>query len=83
MISEQSHLHKMRKIKVENNQNLYRDSDTNAIINTNKTEYKNYMNSLKHRRKEISKIQQLEDDVSLVKHDLQEIKDLLRCLIKE
>tara|TARA_B100001094_G_scaffold327296_1_gene385223 strand:+ start:87154 stop:87375 length:222 start_codon:yes stop_codon:yes gene_type:complete len=73
----------MRKIKVENNQNLYRDSDTNAIINTNKTEYKNYMNSLKHRRKEISKIQQLEDDVSLVKHDLQEIKDLLRCLIKE
>jgi len=83
VISEQSHLHKMRKIKVENNQNLYRDSDTNAIINTNKTEYKNYMNSLKHRRKEISKIQQLEDDVSLVKHDLQEIKDLLRCLIKE
>jgi len=73
----------MKKVKVENNQNLYRDSDTNAIINTNKTEYKNYMNSLKHRRKEISKIQQLEDDVSSVKHDLQEIKDLLRCLIKE
>lgn len=73
----------MKKIKVENNTNLYRDSNTNAIINTNTTEYKNYMNSLKYRKKEISKIKQIEDDVNSVKQDLQEIKDLLRCLIKE
>jgi hypothetical protein len=73
----------MKKIKVENNTNLYRDSNTNAIVNTNTTEYKNYMNSLKYRKKEISKIKQIEDDVNSVKQDLQEIKDLLRCLIKE
>lgn len=83
MISEQLLLRKMKKIKVENNTNLYRDSNTNAIINTNTTEYKNYMNSLKYRKKEISKIKQIEDDVNSVKQDLQEIKDLLRCLIKE
>ena len=73
----------MNKIKVENNSNLYRDSNTNAIINTNSTEYKNYMNTLKFRKKEITKIKQIEDDVNSVKQDLQEIKDLLRCLIKE
>ena len=83
MISEQLLLRKMKKIKVENNTNLYRDSNTNAIVNTNTTEYKNYMNSLKYRKKEISKIKQIEDDVNSVKQDLQEIKDLLRCLIKE
>lgn len=72
----------MKKIKVKNNSNLYRDANTNAIVNTNSTEYRNYMNTLKHRKKEISKIKQIEDDVNLVKQDLQEIKDLIKCLIK-
>jgi cell shape-determining protein MreC len=71
------------KIKVENQTNLYRDSDTNAIVNTNITEYKNYMNSLKHKKRELNKMKQLEDDVQSVKDDLKEIKDLLKCLIKE
>jgi hypothetical protein len=82
VISEQLHSHKM-KIKVENQTNLYRDSDTNAIVNTNITEYKNYMNSLKHKKRELNKMKQLEDDVQSVKDDLKEIKDLLKCLIKE
>ena len=73
----------MKKVKVENNSNLYRDFNTNAIVNTNTTEYKNYMNTLKHRKKELSKIKQIEDDVNSVKQDLQEIKDLLKCLIKK
>lgn len=71
------------KIKVENRVNLYRDSETNAIVNTNMTEYKNYMNSLKYKKRELDKIKQIEDDVQSVKDDLKEIKDLLKCLIKE
>lgn len=71
------------KFKVENHTNLYRDSETNAIVNTNMTEYKNYMNSLKHKKRELNKMKQLEDDVQSVKDDLKEIKDLLKCLIKE
>jgi len=71
------------KIKVENHSNLYRDSETSAIISTNVSEYKNYVNSLKHKQREVNKIKKLESDVQSVKNDLQEIKDLLKCLIKE
>lgn len=71
------------KIKVENNSNLFRDSETNAIVNTNYTEYRNYMNSLKYKKKEVNRIEKLEDNVNSLKNDIQEIKDLLKCLIKE
>lgn len=71
------------KIKVENHSNLFRDSETNAIVSTNMTEYKNYVNSIKHKNRELSRMKKIEDDVELVKNDLQEIKDLLKCLIKE
>lgn len=71
------------KIKVENHSNLFRDSETNAIVNTNMTEYKNYMNSLKYRKKDTERVTKIEEDVKSLKDDLQEIKDLLKCLIKE
>lgn len=71
------------KIKVENHSNLFRDSETNAIVNTNVTEYRNYINSLKYKKRELNKMKQLEEDVQSVKDDLKEIKDLLKCLIKE
>ena len=71
------------KIKVENHSNLFRDSETNAIVNTNITEYRNYINSLKYKTRELNKMKKLEEDVQSVKDDLKEIKDLLKCLIKE
>lgn len=83
MISAQLHLLKTMKIKVENHSNLFRDSETGAIVNTNYTEYKNYMNSLKYKKRESDKIKNLENNVESLKNDLQEIKDLLKCLIKE
>ena len=70
-------------LKVENHSDLYRDSSTNAIVSTNMTEYKNYMNSLEHKKRELKRMENLEDDVKSVKDDLKEIKDLLKCLIKE
>jgi cell shape-determining protein MreC len=70
-------------LKVENHSNLYRDSSTNAIVNTDMTEYQNYMNSIKHKKREVKRMEKLEDDVKSVKDDLKEIKDLLKCLIKE
>lgn len=71
------------KIKVENNSNLFRDSETNAIVNTNVAEYTNYMNTLKHKKKDAVRVKKIEDDVQSLKDDLKEIKDLLKCLIKE
>ena len=61
-------------IKVEGYQNLYRDENSGAIINTDSMAYNQYVNSLEQRdlqKKEISEI----------KNDIDEIKSLLKNLL--
>lgn len=70
----------MRYSKVEGNKNLVRDEQTRAILNTNKTEYDNYITLRNIKKSEVERMQQLESDVSNMKNDLNEIKDLLRSL---
>jgi hypothetical protein len=67
--------------KVDGHSNLIRDESTKAIINTNLSEYQNYINLKKSKEKDILKIKNLESDVESMKNDLNEIKDLLRSLI--
>lgn len=61
--------------------NLVRDSQNNCIINTNMTEYEEYLARKKSKNNEISKIKKLESDVDSIKNDLDEIKILLRSLL--
>lgn len=70
----------MRYSKVEGNKNLIRDEETKAILNTNKSEYDNYITLRNIKKSEVERMQQLENDVSNMKNDLNEIKDLLRSL---
>lgn len=72
----------MEKVKVENHPNLYRDPNTNMIINTDLGSYNSYMNLKKTKEKELNRIEKLESDINQVKNDLGEIKDLLRNLAK-
>ncbi len=71
----------MEYSKVDGHSNLIRDESTKAIINTNLSEYQNYINLKKSKEKDILKIKNLESDVESMKNDLNEIKDLLRSLI--
>lgn len=66
--------------KVEGHTNLLRDANTKAIINTNMTEYKNYMSSKQSKINESQKIESLRNEIDCVKNDLSEIKELLRRL---
>ena len=70
----------MRYSKVEGNKSLVRDEQTKAILNTNKTEYDNYITLRNIKKSEVERMQQLESDVSNMRNDLDEIKDLLRSL---
>jgi len=72
----------MKKIKVENHPNLYRDANTNMIVNSDSLSYNSYMNLKKTKEKELNRIEKLESDINQVKNDLGEIKDLLRNLTK-
>jgi hypothetical protein len=73
----------MDYIKVKGHDHLIRDTKTNSIINTNVSEYNEYISRRDSKLKESQKIQNLESDVANMKEDLDEIKFLLRRLINE
>jgi predicted transcriptional regulator len=70
----------MTYIRVKGHDHLIRDPKTNSIINTNMSEYKEYLSRRDSKSEENQKIQNLERDLDNIKDDLNEIKNLLRNL---
>lgn len=73
----------MKYIKVEGYNNLLRDAETNSIVNTNVSEYQEYIARRDAKNEENQKTQNLESDLANMKNDIDEIKSLLRSLINE
>lgn len=71
----------MNYLKVEGHSHLMRDRNTNSIVNTNMTEYQEYISRRNAKSDENQKIQNLEEDLTNMKDDINEIKNLLRSLI--
>jgi hypothetical protein len=71
----------MDYIQVEGFSNLVRNPQNNSIINTNMSEYNEYVKRKESKNKENQKIQNLEEDLASIKGDIDEIKNLLRSLI--
>jgi hypothetical protein len=63
----------MDKLKVEGHSSLYRDISSGAVINSNRDEYEKYMKAKSNREGMITEINNL-------KHELDEIKQLLKKL---
>lgn len=70
----------MNIIRVQDKTGLYRDKETNAIVNMDENEYHLYIESCKKVYNEKQKIKHLENDMNEIKNDLNEIKNLLRNL---
>jgi len=70
-------------VKVKDHLSLVRDPKTNAILNTNKTEYEEYMKARKKSASKSERVEKLETDVSDIKNDLDEIKSLLLNLARK
>ena len=68
-------------IKVESDQSLVRDLDSNAIVNTDKDEYQKFLNLSEKRYKEKVEYENLKTDVKSLKDDLNEIKSLLKSIV--
>ena len=71
----------MDYIKVKNHENLIRDSKSNFIVNTNKSEYDEYIARRKQKQNEKNKVENLERDLSTLRDEITEIKDMLRSLV--
>jgi K+/H+ antiporter YhaU regulatory subunit KhtT len=70
----------MTYLKVDGHTSLVRDEKTNAILNTNTSDYENYMKLKKLKENESKRVESLESDINNIKSDLEEIKTLLRNL---
>ena len=73
---------KHERMKVDGHQNLVRDSRSNAIINTNVTEYQVYMKRVKDREHHGDQIRNAVKEINTLKTELREIKSLLKKVVK-
>ena len=70
----------MKHINVKGHSDLVRENNSNAILNTNYSEYDNYIQSRTKRKKGTNRIDNMENDLKSLKDDINEIKSLLRAL---
>lgn len=69
-------------IPVEGESGLYRDTDSNNIVNKNLSEYESYIKQREQSKLEKERIDTIESQLSSLKTDLDEIKHLLMNLNK-
>jgi hypothetical protein len=67
-------------MKVEGHNNLIRDDNSNAIVNTSSSEYNNYISLRAKRKQGTNRIDNMENDLKSLKDDINEIKTLLKAL---
>ena len=71
----------MSYLKVEGHRELYRDSTTNSIVNRNTSDYNRYMSQKKTKNEEVEKVDIMEQDLTHLKNEINEIKSLLKELV--
>ena len=67
-------------VPVDGEKNISRDLKTNAIVNTNKSDYEAYIRQRDLKISDKERVNKIESDLSELKSDINEIKDLLRKL---
>ena len=84
MSSESDYIRPFKEdlIPVEGREGWYRDPDSNAIVNCNVSKYDNYMAAYNRRENKEKKLTTLQDEVSELKSDIGEIKNLLKSLLQ-
>jgi phosphoribosyl-AMP cyclohydrolase len=70
-------------VKIENANGLVRDMSSGAVLNTNQTDYENYLN--RKRQSELSKEQTSKqvEEINNLKNELSEIKQMLLALMNK
>ena len=70
-------------IKVEAQDSLVRDISSNAIVNNNKSEYENFLKISEQKYREKKEFEKLKTDVNSMKNDLDEIKSMLKLIVRD
>ena len=67
----------MARLKVQGHDSLVRDTSTNAIINSSKSEYKIYMAKYRAREQQSDELRNACKEINNLKAELREIKTLI------
>ena len=73
----------MSYIKVEGYNNLVRDIRSNAIVNSNKSEFQLYMKRRKERSLQGDKLRNVCKEINSLKTEFREIKELLTKVLSK
>jgi hypothetical protein len=81
-VDELEELKKKGYVPVQDKDDLVRDPVTGAIINKNKSAYENYLSASEKRANQRKKVDDLQTEVSSMKSDVTQIKQLLQQLLE-
>ena len=70
-------------LKVDGHTHLIRDVNSNAIINTNQSEYQLYMKRVKVREKQADELRNTVKEINNLKSEIREIKQLIKEIVKK
>ena len=70
-------------VKVEGHNGLVRDMSTGAIINTNRTDYDEYMARKRMAEQREAEISKHSEDINILKNEMQEIKSMILQLLQK
>ena len=70
-------------VPVQGRDGWFRDPDSNAIVNCNKTQYDEYMAAYNKRRRKEQKFETLQTDVDALKSDISDMKSMLLQLVEK
>jgi hypothetical protein len=73
----------MNVVKIQDRESLVRDMTSGAIINTDKTEYENYLVRRNASKQMKMQIEKNSEEIAEIKNDISEIKQLLISLINK
>tara|TARA_B100000427_G_scaffold281994_1_gene253490 strand:+ start:844 stop:1113 length:270 start_codon:yes stop_codon:yes gene_type:complete len=85
MQENQDHIQifKPNLIPVDQRDGWFRDPDSHAIVNCNKSQYEQYMASYKKREKKEQSFNTLQNDVDALKSDISDMKSMLLQLVEK
>lgn len=81
-VDELEELKKKGYVPVEDKDDLVRDPVSGAIINKNKSAYESYLSASEKRANQRKKVDDLQTEVSSMKSDVTQIKQLLQQLLE-
>ena len=67
----------MSLLKIQGYESLVKDTKSNAVVNTNKSEFQLYMKRTRERNLQGDKLRNVCKEINNLKSELREIKDLL------